>query len=262
MPKGQDPPTYTPKFSQSKHTGEMVSLKFGLANSLNQISAWIMKKYGPLEVVRMAKRTGIQSPLDTVFSLCVGAAEVKLSEMVAAYDTYVNKGVHVEPIYVTRIEDKNGNIISTFKAKRKEVLSENTAYRMIDLMKGVVDMGTSSRLRYSYGFTNEIAGKTGTTNDNSDGWFIGMVPDLVSGAWVGGEERSIRFANSSEGQGSAMALPIWALYMKKVYADKSLNVSRAPFEKPLKSDGVATDCDDYSDDKNNYGNIIEPIENY
>ncbi len=262
MPKGQQPPTYTPKFSVSKYTGEMISLKMGLANSLNQISAWIMKKYSPLKVVQMARRTGIQSPLDTVYSLCVGAAEVKLSEMVAAYDTYANKGVHVEPIYVTRIEDKNGNIISTFKAKQNEALNENIAYRMIDLMKGVIDFGTGSRLRYSYGFTNEIAGKTGTTNDNSDGWFIGMVPNLVSGAWVGGEERSIRFVNSSEGQGSAMALPIWALYMKKVYADKSLNISKAPFEKPLRSDGVQIDCNSNVDDNNNYGNIIEPIENY
>jgi penicillin-binding protein 1A len=261
MPKGQQPPIYTPKFSQSKRTGEMVTLKFGLASSLNQISAWIMKKFGPLEVVRMAKRSGIESPLDTVYALCVGAAEVKLSEMVGAYDTYANKGVHVEPIYVTRIEDKNGNIISTFKAKRREVLSENTAYRMIDLMKAVVDMGTSSRLRYTYKFTNEIAGKTGTTNDNSDGWFIGMTPELVSGAWVGGEERSIRFANSSEGQGSAMALPIWALFMQKVYADKKLSISKAPFDKPKSGDGIVVDCNENSDNGTNY-NTIEPVENY
>jgi penicillin-binding protein 1A len=182
--------------------------------------------------------------------------------MVAAYDTYANKGVHVEPIYVTRIEDKNGNIITTFKPKSREVLSENTAYRMIDLMRGVVNIGTASRLRYNYNFTNEIAGKTGTTNDNSDGWFIGIVPNLVSGAWVGGEERSIRFVNSSEGQGSAMALPIWALYMKKVYADKTLGISKDPFEKPAKDDGIPTDCDNISDDGNNYGNTINPIDDY
>jgi penicillin-binding protein 1A len=240
----------------------MITLKYGLAMSLNQVSAWIMKKFGPLEVVRMAKRTGITSPLDTVYALCVGAAEVKLSEMVGAYDTYANKGIHVDPIYVTRIEDKNGNVISTFKAKQTEVLSENTAFRMIELMRGVVDMGTSSRLRYNYGFTNQIAGKTGTTNDNSDGWFIGMVPNLVSGAWVGGEERSIRFVNSSEGQGSAMALPIWALYMKKVYADKTLHISKDPFDAPSKSDGVPSgDCSESSDDINNY-NQIDPVDNY
>jgi len=251
MPKGQYPATYTPKFSKSKLDGQMISLKMGLALSLNQISAWIMKKYGPLEVVRMAKRTGITSPLDTVFALCVGAAEVKLSEMVAAYDTYPNKGVHVDPVYVTRIEDKNGNIITTFKSKRNEVLSENTAYRMVDLMRGVVDMGTSTRLRYKYGLTNQIAGKTGTTNDNSDGWFIGYVPNLVSGAWVGGEERSIRFPSSAEGQGASLALPIWAIYMQKVYKDKSLGISKEPFEEPKSGDGIVNDCKEYEGENNN-----------
>lgn len=251
MPKGQKPPEYTPKYSKNKREGEMVSLKYGLALSLNQISAWVMKRYGPLEVVRMAKRVGIKSPLDTVYALCVGAAELRLSEMVSAYDTYVNKGMYVEPIYVTRIEDKNGNTISTFRAKKNQALDENTAYRMIQLMRGVVDMGTSVRLRYTYGFTNQIAGKTGTTNDNSDGWFIGMVPNLVTGVWVGGEERSIRFLSSYDGQGSAMALPIWAYYMQKVYKDKDLGISKAPFPKPRYKDGVITDCDEYDDSRQN-----------
>jgi len=150
-----------------------------------------------------------------------------------------------EPLFVTRIEDKNGNIISKFKSKQHEALNENTAYRMIQLMRGVVDRGTSVRLRYKYGFTNEIAGKTGTTNDNSDGWFIGYVPNLVTGVWVGGEERSIRFMSSADGQGASMALPIWALYMQKVYKNKKLGISQEPFKEPERYDGVILDCNEY-----------------
>ena len=245
MPKGQRPAVFTPRYSPNKREGEMVSLKYGLSLSLNQISAWVMKKYGPLEIVRMARRVGIKSPLDTVYALCVGAAEVKLAEMVAAYDTYVNEGVQVEPVYVTRIEDRNGNVIAKFSPRSKQALNKNTAYRMIDLMRGVVDIGTSRRLRYTYGFKNQIAGKTGTTNDNSDGWFIGMVPNLVTGVWVGGEERSIHFASGAYGQGASMALPIWAYYMQEVYKNKNLGVSDAPFKEPDNYDGVLLDCNEY-----------------
>jgi penicillin-binding protein 1A len=251
MPEGQYPPTYTPKYSPSKMDGEMVTLKYGLSRSLNQISAWIMKKYGPYKIREMAYRTGIKTKLEAVYSLCVGAADLSLSEMVGAYDTYPNKGVHVEPIYVTRIEDKNGNVISKFKAKQNEALNENTAYRMIYLMQGVVNEGTSTSIRYKYGLKNEIAGKTGTTNDNSDGWFIGYVPNLVTGVWVGGEDRGIRFLSSADGQGSSMALPIWGLYMQKVYKDKKLGISEEPFSKPENYDGVTLDCDEYNDDQNN-----------
>jgi penicillin-binding protein 1A len=251
MSEGQYPPTYTPKYSPSKMNGEMVTLKYGLSRSLNQISAWIMKKYGPYKIREMAYRTGIKTKLEAVYSLCVGAADLSLSEMVGAYDTYPNKGVHVEPIYVTRIEDKNGNVISKFKAKQNEALNENTAYRMIYLMQGVVNEGTSTSIRYKYGLKNEIAGKTGTTNDNSDGWFIGYVPNLVTGVWVGGEDRGIRFLSSADGQGSSMALPIWGLYMQKVYKDKKLGISEEPFSKPENYDGVTLDCDEYNDDQNN-----------
>jgi penicillin-binding protein 1A len=248
MPEGQQPPTWTPKFSSNENLdGKMVSLKTGLALSLNQISAWIMKKYGPEKIKEMAHKTGVKSYVPAVPSICVGAAEVHLAEMVGAYDTFVNGGIHVEPIFVTRIEDKNGNVIAKFKAKSKEALNQNTAYRMIDLMKGVVDEGTSRRLRYLYGFKNEIAGKTGTTNDNSDGWFIGMVPNLVTGVWVGGEERSIRFLSSNDGQGSSMALPIWALYMQRIYRNRELGISKEPFEKPALYDGVILDCNEYNE---------------
>jgi len=247
LPEGQQPPTWTPTFSTSKKDGEMISLKYGLANSLNQISAWIMKKYGPFKIREMAYKIGIKSWLPAVPSLCVGAAEVRLSEMVSAYTTFANQGIHSEPIFVTRIEDKNGNVIARFKSKHREALNANTTYRMIDLMKAVVEMGTSTRLGYKYGFTNEIAGKTGTTNDNSDGWFIGYVPNLVTGVWVGGEERSIHFENSTEGQGAAMALPIWALYMQQCYKNEKLGISKEPFKKPTLYDGVETDCVKYDE---------------
>ncbi len=236
---------YTPRFSKSKFDGQMIPLRMGLALSLNQVSAWIMKQYNPATFVRLAHKMGIVSEIPEVYSICVGAAEIKLAEMVAAYDTYVNKGVQVEPVFVTRIEDQYGNIVATFKPKKHEVISEQTAYKMIDLMKGVVDYGTSTRLRYRYNFKNEIAGKTGTTNDNSDGWFIGMVPNLVTGIWVGGEERSIRFDNGAYGQGANMALPIWALYMQQVYADESLQISKANFEIPPGIDLNQLDCSKY-----------------
>lgn len=240
-----DEAEYTPRFSKSKFDGEMITLRMGLALSLNQVSAWIMKQYNPATFVRLAHKMGIVSEIPEVYSICVGAAEIRLAEMVAAYDTYVNKGVQVEPVFVTRIEDQYGNIVATFKPKKHEVISEQTAYKMIDLMKGVVDYGTSTRLRYKYNFKNEIAGKTGTTNDNSDGWFIGMVPNLVTGVWVGGEERSIRFDNGAYGQGANMALPIWALYMQRVYADEALQISKANFEIPAGIDLNRLDCSNY-----------------
>ncbi len=247
MPNNQPP--YTPRHSASSRDGEMITLRYGLANSLNQISAWIMKKYGPKAIVDLAKKMGVRSPLDPVYALCVGAAEVKLSEMVAAYGTFANKGIYVTPVVVQRVEDKNGNVISIFKAKKHQVMSEGTAFRMLYLMQAVINEGTGSRLRGKYQMTNEIAGKTGTTNDNSDGWFIATVPNLVSGAWVGGEERSIRFNNSYFGQGASMALPIWGLFMQKVYKNGRLNVSQDRFEEPEDDDGVSLECNEYEKTK-------------
>lgn len=236
---------YEPQYSDSKRKGEMVTLKYGLAMSLNQISAYLMKRYPPQAVIDIARKLGITSPIDPVPSICVGAAEITLSEMVAAYGTYANKGIQVKPLFVTRIEDKNGNVITIFKPEKKEALSEETAYLMIEMMRGVVQIGTSTRIRYRYKLTNDIAGKTGTTNNNSDGWFIGITPNLVSGAWVGGEERSIHFRSTTLGQGANMALPIWARYMKKVYSDKILNVNKERFDEPLFELSVETDCDKY-----------------
>ncbi|MFN8255438.1 MAG: transglycosylase domain-containing protein [Bacteroidales bacterium] len=256
MPNGQ--PEYTPRYSVLKgYEGKLIPLRMGLAYSLNQISAWVLKQYSPSYAVDLARKMGIRSPLPEVYSLCVGSADIKLSEMVGAYGTFFDKGVYTEPMMVTRIEDKNGNVIQTFKPKKNEVISEGTAYRMISLMQGVVQMGTSVRLRYKYKLTNDIAGKTGTTNDNSDGWFIGGVPNLVSGVWVGGEERSIRFSIGALGEGANMALPIWALYMQKIYKDGTLDISKDNFELPESSDGIPMDCSKYSEvipDDDNYIN--------
>lgn len=242
-------PDYTPRFSKSKRLdGQMITIKQGLAASLNQVSAWILKRYSPLMAIKLAKQMGIESEIPAVPSICVGAAEIKLSEMVGAYGTFANLGIWVEPIIVTRIEDRNGNVLSKFKAKKREVISQGTAYRMLDMMKAVVQMGTSTRIWREYKITNPVAGKTGTTNDNSDGWFIGMVPNLVTGVWVGGEERGIRFNYGGYGQGSSMALPIWGLYMQKVYKDKTLEVSKGRFPLPESMDGIELDCSKYQDD--------------
>jgi penicillin-binding protein 1A len=245
---------YTPKFSKSKFDDKMISLKMGLALSLNQISAWVIKQYGPESVIRIARSMGVESPLPAVYSLCVGAGEVKLIEMVSAYCTFANHGVHVSPIFVTKIEDRYGNVLAKFTPEKNQAIDENTAYRVVELMRGVVQFGTSVRLRSKYKLKNDIAGKTGTTNDNSDGWFIGVTPHLVSGAWVGGEERSIRFSSTAMGQGASMALPIWAFYMQQVYNDPRLPYKKTDyFKKPAIDDGVETDCDDFHDvsDDNN-----------
>jgi penicillin-binding protein 1A len=243
MPPGQKPEFYTPKYSTSKREGEMVSLKYGLAKSLNQISAWVLKQFSPEAVIELAGAMGVSSHIDPVPAICVGAAEVSLKEMVGAYGTFANEGIYTRPMYVTRIEDKNGNVLAQFQPLQSEATDKETAFLMIELMKGVVDFGTSVRLRYRYEFTAELAGKTGTTNNHSDGWFMGIAPRLVSGAWVGGEERSIHFRGIRLGQGASMALPIWALYMEKVYANPNLPYTQEDkFEEPENLD-VETDCE-------------------
>ncbi|GAB4202434.1 MAG: transglycosylase domain-containing protein [Bacteroidia bacterium] len=231
-----------------KGTGKMVTLRYALANSINYISAWLMKQFGPHAVVQLAKRLGITSDLPEVPSLCLGTADISLYEMVGANSTFANKGTYIEPIFITRIEDKNGKVLEQFVPKMNEVFSEDKAYIMIKLMQGVVDYGTGVRLRYKYGLRNPIAGKTGTTQNNSDGWFIGLTPELAAGAWVGGDERSIHFNTLEMGQGATMALPIWAKFFQKVYADKTLNVYQGDFPKPDNLGNIELDCSKY--DKN------------
>ena len=236
---------WTPSNSDGKYGG-MLSLKEALAESVNCISAYLMKQFGPDAVVQVARKMGITSPLDPVPSLALGTADVSVFEMVAAYSTFANKGVYTEPQYILRIEDKNGAVLQDFVPRKVEAISEETAYLVLNLMKGVTLFGTGARLRGSkYGFTNHIAGKTGTTQNNSDGWFMGITPDLVSGAWAGCEDRSIHFRTTQLGQGANTALPIWGLYMKKVYADPTLNYSKDDFEIPQKPLGVELDCKQY-----------------
>jgi penicillin-binding protein 1A len=240
--------TWTPKNSgPSEKDGEMVTLKWGLTNSVNWISAWLIKQFNPQSVIDVMRKMGIESEIQPVPSIFLGTSEISLYEMVGAYSSYANKGVYIKPQFISRIEDRNGNVISTFTPKKREAISEQTAYLMINLLENVVNQGTGIRLRYKYNFQSEIAGKTGTTQNQSDGWFMGVTPNLVSGVWVGGENRSIHFEGIKLGQGANMALPIWALFMKQVYEDESLYNMVAPedkFEKPLNFNYIL-DCDEY-----------------
>ena len=230
LPTGK---TWTPGNSGSARAGEMVSLKWGLANSNNNITAWVLKQFNPEAVVNISHELGIKSPMDPVPSIVLGVSEFGLNEMVAAYCTFANKGVHVEPLMVTRIEDRYGNVISSFSPRKHEVLSEETAFLMINLLEGVVNQGTGIRLRLKYHLNAQIGGKTGTTQNHSDGWFMGVTPNLVTGIWVGGEDRDIHFDNIYYGQGANMALPIWALYMQQVYEDEEIPITQEDtFEEP------------------------------
>lgn len=251
--------TWTPRNSgNSKYDGKEVTLKWGLANSVNNISAWLMKRFNPWALVEVARRMGVNSRIDPVPSVFLGTAELSLFEMVGAYGTYANKGVHIEPLIVTRIEDKNGNVLETFHAQRNEAISEQTAYLMLNLMEGVVNQGTAGRLRWRYSLQGPIAGKTGTSQNHSDGWFMGIVPNLVAGTWVGAEDRSVRFQEIGMGQGANMALPVYALFLDKVFKDGKLGVNPTDaWDKPLRLMEVNLDCDELLDTQNGQQDIIE-----
>ena len=219
--------SWTPRNASRSRYGQMVTLKWGLAQSSNWISAYLMSKLNPFQFVEMLHNFGINNPdIHPSMALCLGPCEVSICEMVSAYTTFANNGIRCSPIFVTKIEDNDGNVIATFQPRMNEVISEESANKMLVELKGVVDGGTAGRLRYKYHFTGEIGGKTGTTNRNSDAWFMGFTPQLVSGCWVGGEDRDIHFDSMSMGQGATMALPIWAYFMQKVYADKQLGYSQ------------------------------------
>ncbi|MDI1354378.1 MAG: transglycosylase domain-containing protein [bacterium] len=229
-----------------KNLGKMITLKKALALSINYVTAWVMKQYGPRAVVNLVHRLGITSDIPEVPSICLGTADISVYEMVGANSTFVNKGTYIQPTFITRIEDKNGRVLEEFIPKIDEVFSEEKAYVMIQLMRGVVDGGTGSRLRFRHKLMNQIAGKTGTTQQNADGWFMGLTPELAAGVWVGGEDRSIHFNSMAEGQGASMALPIWGKFFTKVYADKHLNVSKADFPRPKHLDpNLEIDCSKY-----------------
>ena len=244
--------TWTPRNTNRKRYGEMVTLKWGLAQSNNWISAYLMSKLNPQQFVTKLHEFGIDNPeIVPSMALCLGPCEVSVAEMVSAYTTFVNKGIRSAPMFVSRIEDNEGNVITDFQPRMNEVINAESADRMLVLLKGVVDGGTAGRLRYRYNFTGEIGAKTGTTNRNADAWFMGFTPQLVSGCWVGGEDRDIHFDTMRMGQGATMALPIWANFMKKVYADPSLPYDEtAKFDLPPGYDGCSdgeTSSDDPSD---------------
>jgi len=208
--------TWTPR---EKDCGGTYSLKMGITKSNNNISAFLIRQFGPYAVVRQMHRMGISTHLDEVYSLCVGAADVSVKEMVASYNIFPSNGIYITPQFVLRIEDANGNVISEFTNRKAEVLESKVNYEMIDMMQSVVNYGTGYRLRRDFALTGEIAGKTGTTNDNSDGWFIGYTPTICAGVWVGAEDRQIHFQSTALGQGASMALPIFGRFLKKCIAD-------------------------------------------
>ncbi len=215
--------TWTP--SDPHADGSIVDLTWGLAHSSNSVSAYLMQQLGPESMVSMMRKMGIGGRIDPVVSLCVGSADLSVYDMVTAYNTFPSGGEYTCPMFVTRIEDSDGNVLGQFSERRHSVLSDKATYEMIQMMRAVVDGGTGYRLRFRYGLTGQMAGKTGTTNDNSDGWFIGYTPTITAGVWVGGEDRYVHFNNGSLGQGANMALPIWGLWMKKVIADGTLGIT-------------------------------------
>nr|WP_298923279.1 transglycosylase domain-containing protein [uncultured Allomuricauda sp.] len=248
---------WCPKNSNGKYSGEDLTLKNALANSVNTVTAQLIDKVGPSSVVAIAKNMGLSKEILEVPSIALGTLDVNVYEMVGAYGTFANQGVYVKPVMVTRIEDKNGSVLYEYVPKTKDVLSKDVAYAMVNLMEGVTQYGSGGRLRHSfaknqtvykevitgypYELTNPIAGKTGTTQNQSDGWFMGMVPNLVTGVWVGGEERSIHFKSLTYGQGASMALPIWGMYMKKNYENEELGISKDAFEEP-ENMSINVDC--------------------
>ncbi|MBS7399186.1 MULTISPECIES: transglycosylase domain-containing protein [Hallella] len=225
---------WTPRNANRRRYGQMVTLKWGLAQSNNWISAYLMSRLNPRQFVNILHKFGINNPdIYPSMSLCLGPCEVSVGEMVSAYTTFANNGIRIAPMFVTKIEDNEGNVVAEFQPRMNEVISSASAYKMLVELMAVVDEGTAGRLRFRYHIPGEIGGKTGTTNRNSDAWFMGFTPQLVSGVWVGGEDRDIHFDNMRMGQGATMALPIWAYFMKKVYRDQSLPYdSTAVFDVP------------------------------
>ena len=256
---------WCPKNSDGTYGGNRTA-KNALANSVNTVTARIMDMVGPKNVITLANKLGIETEIPEVPSIALGTVDLSVYEMVAAYSTFANQGVYTKPVLVTAIEDKNGTILYQFTPETKDVLSEETAYVTVKLLEGVTEGGSGTRLRttgaekwnpvykdiitgYPYQFTNPIAGKTGTTQNQSDGWFMGMVPNLVTGVWVGAEDRAAHFANTNYGQGASMALPIWALYMRSCYEDETLSISKDDFVPPSEL-SIEVDCQNYIPEDN------------
>lgn len=274
--KHGNPDPWCPKNSDGKYSGEMLTLKNALANSVNTVTAQLIDRVGPKAVVSIAKNLGITGEIPEVPSIALGTADLNVYEMVGAYGTFANQGVYVKPVMVTRIEDKNGTVLYEYVPETKDVLSKDVSYAMVDLMSGVTQGGSGTRLRttgadkyraefkevitgYPYEFKNPIAGKTGTTQNQSDGWFMGMVPNLVTGVWVGGDDKAVHFRTITYGQGATMALPIWGLYMKKNYANKELGISDGEFEKPEEM-SINVDCSKAAMEEDNKIDIEDDLD--
>jgi penicillin-binding protein 1A len=247
---------WTPRNASKKNYGEMVTIKWGLANSDNWVTAYLMGKLNPYQLVRLIHSFGVMNQqIDPVVSLCLGPCEISVGEMVSAYTAFANHGIRTAPLFVTRIEDAEGNVLANFSPQVDEVISEESSFKMLTMLRAVINEGTGGRIRRVFGIQADMGGKTGTTNNNSDGWFMGFTPSLVSGVWVGGEERDIHFDRMADGQGAEMALPIWGLYMQKVYKDKSLGYSESErFEIPAGFDPCGDSLSNsYSPDAPTYG---------
>ncbi len=251
--KQEDGTYWQPRDSHDKHKGQEKTLKWSLANSSNWISAYLMDKFGPNAVINMARNMGVTSPLEAVSSLCLGVCDLSVYEMAAAFSCYANQGFYIKPYFITRIEDRNGNIIDLFVPEQHEAMNEVTAYKMIELMRGVVQTGTGVRLRYKYKINTPVAGKTGTTQNNSDGWFMGITPEMTTAVWTGAEDRATHFRSMNKGQGANSALPIFGLYLQKIQADTTLNFGKRDFVKPMTDVMLEFDCDatDKTDDLKN-----------
>lgn len=250
--------TWTPASSGKKeYWGRMVTLKWGLANSENYVSAWLMKQFNPQSVINVMRKMGIRSHIDAVNSIFLGTSIFSLYEMTGAFGTFANQGVYTQPIFVTHINDKNGDPISVFHPQSEEALSKENAYLMVNLLQGVVQAGTGSRTRFKYELYNEIGGKTGTTQNHSDGWFMGVTPNLVTGVWTGWEDRSIHFQNLALGSGSNMALPVFGLYMQKIYNDESFSYMKGDIFEPPLGFSLELDCNKQTNGQGNNYQIEE-----
>jgi penicillin-binding protein 1A len=226
---------WSPNNAGAKRVGEMVSVRWGLQVSSNWVTASLMKRLSPYTFAHLLRSYGLHGQIDPVLSLCLGICDASVSEMVSGYSTFANGGIRIEPMYVTRIEDINGNVIDTFTPRSHEVISESASYKMLSMLQSVVDGGTAGRMRNQFKMTVPMGGKTGTTQNHSDGWFMGFTPSLIGGCWVGGEDRDIHFNSMNEGQGAREAMPIMGYFLKKVYADPKLGYSQSErFKVPSK----------------------------
>ena len=253
---------WSPRNSSKQRIGETVTLKWGLQTSNNWISAYLMSKLSPYSLKKLIHQFGLlNKDIQPVPSLCLGPCEASVIEMVSAYTAFPGKGIRTAPLFVTRIEDNSGNVLATFAARKNEVISEESSYKMLEMLRAVVNEGTGGRVRRDYNIHADMGGKTGTTNNNADGWFMGFTPSLVTGCWVGGEERDIHFDRMADGQGASMALPIWGIYMNKVYADKSLPYSQnetfdVPFDFDPCGNSLQRDYVDMPTTSNGVGTVV------